>query len=373
MSTDIKNIFDHFEASGEFVDSSPIVSGHINATYLVKTDSDASYVLQRINHIVFERPEDVIANKITVSTHLRNKLKDSPESGSGSYVLNFLKSRSGEYLYRDEEGNFWNLMDYIENSRVYLKTPNRGIAFEAGLAFGRFLALTENLDPADVIETLPRFHSMSLRFEQFDEALHSASEQRKEEAAREIETAQGLRDEMLQLEESIDAGEIPVRVTHNDTKISNALFSNDGKALCVIDLDTVMSGVVHFDFGDAVRTICSSADEDEPDETKIDFSLEYFEAFVEGFVGESGIRLSETEIDGLPMSAKFMTFIVGLRFLTDFLNDDIYFDTKHDQHNLDRARSQFRRVELIGENLENMKEIVVKESMNTRKRLEFRA
>lgn len=358
MDREIKEVFQQFEAAGEYTGSTPIDSGHINATYLISTDLGASYVLQKINHAVFKRPADVVSNKITVSKHLQRKLDENPGSAITKRVLNFCRSREGDYLYQDAGGNYWNLMDFIENSRVYLKTPDRGIALEAGRAFGSFLALTEDLDPAAIKETLPRFHSMSLRFEQFDEAVAKAPDDRLQRAQQIIECANRLRPEMHVLEASVAEGRIPLRVTHNDTKISNALFSEDGIALCVIDLDTVMRGVVHYDFGDAVRTICSSADEDEPDESKIDFSLEYFEAFVRGFIGDSGINLNEAEIEGLPISAKAMTFIVGLRFLTDYLNNDIYFDTRYDDHNLVRARSQFRRVELIEENLDAMKEIV---------------
>jgi hypothetical protein len=249
-------------------------------------------------------------------------------------------------------------MIYIDDSRVFLKTPDKKTAYEAGKAFGRFLALTSDLDPSRVRETLPRFHSMSLRFEQFDASLKSADEQRRSGASDLIAYAGSVRSEMHSLEKLTAEGEIPFRVTHNDTKLSNALFSGDGEALCVIDLDTVMKGIVHYDFGDAVRTICSGEDEDEPDLSNIHFDMGYFESFTRGFVGESGLELSAKESEGLALSAKVMTFIIGLRFLTDYLNNDIYFDTKFDNHNLIRARNQFRLASLIEENLEEMNNIV---------------
>ncbi|NNE67840.1 MAG: aminoglycoside phosphotransferase family protein [Pyrinomonadaceae bacterium] len=363
MNTNIRKVFEAFASEGTMSGYSAIDSGHINATYLIETEKGPSFVLQRINHRVFTNPEDVVANKIKVSKHLFEKLRDRPDFGKETHVLNFLKTTSGGYIHRDEDGSYWNLMEYIENSRVYLKTPDRGIALEAGRAFGSFLALTVDLDPSKVIETLPGFHSMKLRFEQFDEALLNASSERKQSASAQISIANELRQEMTSLENLVGEGKIPTRVTHNDTKISNALFSEEGQALCVIDLDTVMEGVVHYDFGDAVRTICSSADEDEPDPAKIDFSLDYFAAFVDGFLGRSGLSLSKLEIEGLPKSAKMMTFIVGLRFLTDFLNNDIYFDTQYEEQNLARAKSQFRRVELIEENLGEMTNIVMNVSV----------
>ncbi len=201
---------------------------------------------------------------------------------------------------------------------------------------------------------------MSFRYEQFDGSLKTADPARLEAAAEYIEIAQRVRAQMHRLEKWIGDDLIPFRVTHNDTKISNAFFSSAGKALCVIDLDTVMRGVVHYDFGDAVRTICSGADEDEPEESNIRFNAEYFEAFVEGFIGASRINLTETEASGLAIAAKIMTFIIGLRFLTDFLNNDVYFETKYDTHNLVRARNQFRLAGLIGERLDWMNETVMR-------------
>lgn len=360
MEFDIKAIFDQFAVEGTLAEHSPIVSGHINDTFLIKTDKGQSYVLQRINHLVFADPAAVMENKILVSQHIESKLARLPDVEKQRRMLTFCETRSGEFIYRDQAGNFWNLSLYIEDSIVHMKTPEKSIAFEAGKAFGEFLAQTADLDPGRLHETLKDFHSMRLRYRQFDEACGKASDERVSNAKDLIDTANTLRDEMQQLERWISEGKIPFRVTHNDTKISNALFSTNGEALCVIDLDTVMRGVVHYDFGDAVRTICGSADEDEPDISKVGFSLEYFESFAAGFLGASGIRLSKAEVDGLALSGKIMSFIVGLRFLTDYLNNDVYFDTKYETHNLVRARNQFRLAALIDEHLETMQQIVVR-------------
>lgn len=358
MKYDIENIFGNFEVDEPVVESAPIVSGHINDTFLVKTEG-GSYVLQRINTSVFTNPDQVVANKVLVVNHLRSDGASLQEPGRR--VLTFRETRAGGYLHTDTGGNAWNLMNYIEDSLVYLKSPNSKIAFEAGKAFGSFLAMTKDLDASRLHETLPRFHSMSFRYSQFDEALGSASNDRLVEASDLIGTAHELRSEMHILEEWAAEGKIPLRVTHNDTKISNALFSKDGKAICVIDLDTVMPGIVHYDFGDAVRTICGSADEDEQDISKVEFNFDYFKSFVEGFLGKSGLKLSDAEAEGLALSGKVMSFIVGLRFLTDYLNNDIYFDTKYETHNLVRARNQFRLAGLIGDNLEALNEIVHRE------------
>lgn len=358
MEYRIRSVFGQFEVEGAPINTVPIKSGHINETYLIRTDAGGSYILQRINHTVFRDPEAVIENKIRVAAHIAEKRRHLPEPEFRRRVLRFHPTREGGHLHRDADGNFWNLLDYIENSSVYLRNPNAKVACEAGKALGGFLRDTEDLDPASLNVTIPRFHSMSLRYSQFDEALAAASDERKELAADFIDTAQELRSEMRSLEKSVEEGRIPFRVTHNDTKISNVLFSENDEALCVIDLDTVMPGVVHFDFGDAVRTICNKGDEDERDISRVGFDLSYFESFVTGFLGESGIRLSAEEIEGLAFSSRVMTFIVGLRMLTDFLNNDIYFDTAYETHNLVRARSQFRLAHLIGERLDEMEAII---------------
>ena len=353
MSDAVGSIYEKFVTSGSPVETTPIKSGHINDTFLIKTDREESFVLQRINSHVFTHPEAVVKNKVLIADHIRSKPDVNPENS-----IRFVRTKEGEFFVKDETGDAWNLMDYIRDSHVFLKAPNSNIAFEAGRIFGDFLAKTADIDPSLVSETLPRFHSMSLRYEQFRKALEKGNSERLETASEFVNQALSLESEMKILEDLIEGGEIPIRVTHNDTKISNALFSNDDHALCVIDLDTVMPGIVHFDFGDSVRSICSGADEDEKNLDAIRFNSEHFEAFVKGFMQTAGAVLTEKEVEGLALSCKIMTFIVGLRFLTDYLNEDIYFDTAYPEHNLIRARNQFRLVELMGENLAEMDRLV---------------
>ncbi|MCO6512326.1 MAG: aminoglycoside phosphotransferase family protein [Aridibacter famidurans] len=358
MELHIKRVFEAFAAEGAPVQADPIKTGHINQTFVVRTDAGGSYVLQQINGRVFPDPEAVIDNKVKVASHIAAKRAGLPEQEFRRRALRFFETRSGGFLHKDPEGGFWNLLNYIEDSRVYLRTPNSKVAREAGRAIATFLKDTEDLDPSALNVTIPRFHSMSLRYSQFDEAVASGSDERKSEAEDLIGRAFELRSEMLSLERRVSEGLIPLRVTHNDTKISNVLFSEDDEALCMIDLDTVMPGVVHYDFGDAVRTICNKGDEDEQDVANVGFDLEYFEAFVKGFFRDSGLDLRSGEAEGLAFSSRVMTFIVGLRMLTDYLNNDIYFDTAYETHNLVRARSQFRLADLIGERLGEMEEIV---------------
>ena len=193
---------------------------------------------------------------------------------------------------------------------------------------------------------------MSFRFSQFEDSLKIASNERLFQAKKYIDLVWSLKDEMHIIQNLKESGEIKVRVTHNDTKISNVLFDTNNKGLCVIDTDTIMPGVVHYDFGDAIRTICNSAAEDEQDLDKVNFNLDYYKAYTKGFLEEVKNALSPIEIKYLPLGAKTMIFIMAIRFLTDFLNGDVYYKTKYPEHNLDRAKNQFKLIESMSEKMD---------------------
>ena len=354
----IEDIFKKFAAESEFVNAVELDSGHINDTFVIETTAKPFYVLQRINHFVFGDVPSLVENKIAVSRHLRKKLKGLSEDVLRERVLTFVRTETDENFYKDDQGNYWNLSLYVDNCVNYEKVPNAKIAFEAGKIFGEFLYLTNDFEIEQITETIPDFHKMSLRFRQFDESLANAKPERIGQASELIEFVHLSRNEMLALEKLVNEDKIPFRLTHNDTKISNVLFSRKGEALCVIDTDTVMKGIVHYDFGDAVRTICNNGSEDEKDLSKVTFNLDYFEAFTKGFLESFGEGISDIEVEYLAFSAKVMTFIVGIRMLTDFLNNDVYFKPRYELHNLVRAKSQMKLVEEIGKNYEHMKEIV---------------
>ncbi len=355
---DLQKIFNQFDVADEFINASELGSGHINDTFLIQTESNYDYVLQRINHLVFPDVPSLVENKVLISRHLGKKFNYLSDDEIQKRVLTFIQTKSGANFLRDKEGNYWNLTVNIQGCKTYERVSSSKVAYEAGKLFGEFLHLTSDFDSSRLAEIIPNFHKMSFRFEQFDAALANASELRREKATELIDFANKRREEVQILEELIDDGKISLRATHNDTKISNALFSPEDEALCVIDTDTVMPGIVHFDFGDAVRTICNTGDEDESDLSKVRFNLEYFEEFTKGFIGELGGELSDVEAKHLAFSAKVMTFIVGLRMLTDFLQNDIYFRTSHEFQNLDRAKSQFKLVSEIEINLDEMETIV---------------
>lgn len=365
MQFDIQHIFSQFDIESEFVNATEIVSGHINDTFRIETTQKPHYILQRINHNVFQDVPRLMNNKVSISKHLTNKLGHVSENERYRRVLTFAQAKSGEDFYVDENGNYWNLMFYVDDCVNYLAVTEPNLALEAGRIFGEFLSLTRDFDSSTLFEVIPNFHTMSFRFEQFDEALENTEEAKLIAAKESIEFVNALRGEMLKLEKLVNKGEIPLRVTHNDTKISNVLFSQTGEALCVIDTDTVMEGIVHFDFGDAIRIICNTADEDEKDLSKVEFNLPYYEAFTKGFMAAMRNEISETEVEHLAFSAKMMTFIIGLRFLTDFLDGDTYFKTTYEMHNLVRAKSQFKLAKSIEQNMEQMNAIVFREYSET--------
>ncbi len=362
---DLEKIFNQFRAEGEFVVARELGVGHINDTFLVKSTGRTDFVLQRINHVVFPNVPELVENKVLISRHLREKLAHLDADELEKRVLTFVRTNSGGDYYLDDDGNYWNLTVYINGSVIYARVTSNKVAFEAGKLFGEFLFLTRDFDSSKLKEVIPDFHKMSSRLGQFDRALSAAAPERIRLALESIEFADQSREEMLRLERLIDQGLIPIRATHNDTKISNAVFSENDQALCVIDTDTVMPGAIHFDFGDAVRTICSTADEDEPDLAKVLFDLGFFESFASGFIGSLGDGISDLEAEYLAFSAKMMTFIVGLRMLTDFLENDTYFKTSRENHNLDRARNQFRLAQEMEKNMDEMVEIIRSERAKT--------
>ncbi|MBN1649737.1 MAG: aminoglycoside phosphotransferase family protein [Bacteroidales bacterium] len=350
----LKTIFDQFKHKSSFQEAVPIDSGHINSTYLVYTSDSSSpdYILQKINAAVFKNIPALIENKILVTTFLRLKAEEQES------IIQLIPSISGKYYYVDSQNDYWNLMVFIPDSGVYLMAKSPKIAEEAGKLFGRFFYLLNDFDADKLSVTIPHFHNLNHRLSQFEDALTQANRERLVLAKDAIEFIITYKDEMLLLQELKSSGKLPLRATHNDTKLSNALFDTKGNGLSVIDLDTLMPGLVHYDFGDSVRTICSSAEEDEADLTQVSFLPENFKAFASGFLGASKSILNETEISHLVLGAKYMVFIMGLRFLTDYLNNDIYYKTNYADHNLVRTKNQFALLKNMKKHEAEMQEII---------------
>ncbi|MEI6865171.1 aminoglycoside phosphotransferase family protein [Flavicella sp.] len=352
MENQLKFIFSQFNQDTQFESYSELASGHINDTYLIKTTKKPFFVLQRINHGVFKDIPGLISNKVNVSNHLIKKLSHLPKEELNRSVLRFVKTKEGNSYYQEKEGNYWNMMVFIDNSVTYEEVKDEEVAYEGGKLFGDFLNMTSDFPAETLTEVIPKFHDMSFRFSQFEEALKTASKERKTQAKEYINCVAALKDEMHILQNLKESGKIKIRVTHNDTKISNALFDTNKKGLCVIDTDTIMPGIVHYDFGDAIRTICNTAAEDERNLDLVNFNMNYYKAYEKGFLEEVESALTPIEIKYLPLAAKTMIFIMALRFLTDFLNNDIYYKIAYPEHNFDRAKNQFKLIESFAKQIE---------------------
>ncbi|NJN42798.1 MAG: aminoglycoside phosphotransferase family protein [Flammeovirgaceae bacterium] len=320
----------------------PIDSGHINKTF--KLIGDRSYVIQRINKSVFTNP-DLIANNLRVASDHVNK------NYPGYLFLSTLTTSDGKEMAYDEDEFPWRLFPYIPNTITIDAVADEQQAFRAAQAFGRLSKNLSGVDTTLFSETIPRFHDLGLRYEQFESAFINASQERKNSSHELIENAKTFAFIKTKYEELIQSGKLTLRITHNDTKINNVLFDADsGKAICVIDLDTLMPGYFIYDLGDMVRTFVSPVGEEGKIEN-VSFRKNIYDALLAGYLGEMNELLTEDERASIPFAGQMMTFMIGLRFLTDHLNGDIYFHVKKPGQNLIRAANQFRLLELLAENV----------------------
>jgi len=357
---DIPAILKQFKIEGHFESASPIGSGHINDSWLVSTAPAEApdYVLQRINHAIFRNVPELTNNILRVTRHLRQRLLCRDESLSWFRVIQLIETRSGNYFFHDPEGNYWRLYDHVSDTTSYDVVENPAMAREAGKAFGLFQYLSSDIEAASIFEILPDFHHIAVRLQAFRDTVHRDPARRVAATQPEIAFAESRADAMHAILRLGENGEIPLRVTHNDTKFNNVLFNRDRQAIAVVDLDTVMPGYLLCDFGDAIRTGANTGEEDEADLSKVNIDLALFEAYAQGYLGVVGKSLWPAETAHLAFSAKYMTYLIGLRFLTDHLNGDHYFKTRFPGHNLQRARAQFKLLESMEEHFGEMKEII---------------
>jgi hypothetical protein len=286
-------------------------------------------------------------------------LKAAGEADIDRKVMKYLSATDGKSYIQDDSGNFWTLFLFIRDSHGVEEVTKPDQAFSAGQAFGRFQLLLSDLEGGRLIETIPGFHNGNYRFRQFSDAIQSNPAGRLNEMKPVIDQLLERTAEMLRLQTWLDSGKLPLRITHNDTKINNILYDNDDNILCVIDLDTVMPGSILFDFGDAIRTLGNSAVEDEADLAKISFQHAYFEAYTRGYLSESNRFLTVPEKENLVYSCRYMVWEQAVRFLTDYLNGDVYYKIAYPGHNRIRTLSQLRYLEVLEENAEAMEQIVI--------------
>jgi hypothetical protein len=354
---DVREVARRFQIHGEFLSAEPYGSGHINDTYCARFDQGGTmvrYLLQRINHTIFKEPVRLMENIQRVTTHLGAKMTDQP--GASRRTLTLINCRAdGRPFYCDGEGNHWRAYYFIEKARSYDAVESTEQAFQAARAFGRFQQLLADLPAPRLHDTIADFHHTPRRFEALERAIAADSANRAQGAKAEIEFAlqhQALTRVLL-------AASLPERVTHNDTKLNNVLLDDvTGEGVCVIDLDTVMPGLALYDFGDIVRTTTSPTREDERDLSKVGMQFGMYEALVRGYLSSAGEFLTRAEKQHLAVAGKLITFEIGIRFLTDFLQGDTYFKVHREGHNLDRCRTQFKLVQSIEEQEERMDQLV---------------
>jgi hypothetical protein len=321
----------------------PMGRGHINDTFLVEYADGPDHVMQRLNTYVFPKPDWVMDNIRRVTEHLQSKVHGLPHAELRS--LRVVPTKSGQSLYRDDSNGCWRMYPRLQPVQSFDQLQTTQQAYFTGRSFGEFQALLADLPAPRLHETIADFHHTPKRLARLLEVASGDPTGRKQSARAELDFAQARQQRVEHLIERHLRGEIPERTTHNDTKLNNLLFDERGETpLCVVDLDTVMPGLVHYDFGDMVRTGCATAPEDEPVLEKVDFSRELFRSMTEGYLEAGRGFLRDAEVEELAFSGILMTLEVGIRFLTDYLEGDVYFKVHHPEHNLQRARSQFALV-----------------------------
>ena len=351
----MEHIYQHFQLDGLPVSCTRYGSGHINRTYLLVTSRPHLYILQGLNTTVFKNIPGLMNNLIAVTDHLR-KTTDDPRR-----ALRLVPTLDGQPYLTCENGEYWRLYEFVLDSLCLNMAETKEDLYQSGAAFGQFQNQLADFPAETLTETIPRFHDTPDRFRLFHEAIEADKAGRLKDVQAEVEAYLAYEKEADALMSLCRAGELPLRVTHNDTKLNNVMLDAATRTpLCVIDLDTVMPGLAANDFGDSIRFGASTAAEDEEDLSKVEMSLELFEAYASGFLGACGDRLTEKEIETLPWGAKLMTLECGVRFLTDHLNGDVYFHISRPGLNLIRCRTQLKLVQDMDKKWDEMNAIIRK-------------
>ena len=357
----IKGILPQFPFEGKFVSAQELTSGNINTTLRLtykKGDETVLYTLQHINPYVFREPQKVMENIMNVTEYLKNRL-ESEGIDSDRRVLQMIRTKSGDIMYKDPAGYYWRAYYYIDNATPYNSVEKPEHFYEVGRIFGEFQKLLCDFPVENLHDTIPDFHNTTKRFYAFVAAVAEDKAERADEVEEEIEFLFDRRRMMGEIVKKLKKGEIANRVTHNDTKINNVLIDDEtDKAICVIDLDTVMPGSALYDFGDAIRFGASTAAEDEEDLDKISLDMNLFKQFTAGFLSEVRGFLPDHEIRLLPLGVKVITCELAMRFLTDYIDGDLYFKVRSPEHNLIRARAQMKLLTDIEKKSDEMDKVI---------------
>lgn len=353
-----------YDFGGQLVGAVRYGSGHINDTFVVHTqpgeDPCRRFILQRISSAAFKHPDEVMANIVGVTSFLGEKIKEAGGNPARE-TMSVWATKSGENFYTDSEGGAWRVYPFVEDTICLQKAETPELFAASARAFGKFQRMLKDY-PADTLyETIPKFHDTEDRLAKLKAAVAADVMGRVKEVGPELKFVQEREADCSVALSALREGRLPLRVTHNDTKLNNILIDREsGEGICVIDLDTVMPGLAINDFGDSIRFGANHSAEDERDLTKVNFDLELFDVYAAGFLEGAGGALTETELDYLPWGAKLMTLECGIRFLTDYLEGDHYFRIHREGQNLDRCRTQFKLVSDMEAAWDDMKAVVDK-------------
>lgn len=356
----MKAILSHFVIPNEVADPQPLKIGFINDSFIVRAKhaGEKSYFLQRINHHIFQNVEGLQQNILKVTHHIRRKLEVAGEQDIDRKVLQLVPTKDGQLFYKTPEGDYWRVYVLIENTRSQEKvTP--ASAELTGEAFGRFQCQLADLPFDALCESIPNFHNMEFRLQQLDEALAADSVGRKAACADIIAQIDQRREEMCLAERLFREGKLPKRINHCDTKVNNVLFDEEGRPICIVDLDTVMPGYVFSDFGDFMRTAANTGLEDDPNLDNIHVDLEIFEAYTHGYLKEATF-LTPIEKEMLPFGCRLLSYMQTVRFFTDWINGDTYYKIQYPEHNLVRTKAQLRLVQEQEKSRKAMEDIICK-------------
>ncbi len=359
---DLKEIAGQFATSGVIDEVKLHGGGHINDSYrIVNTEpNQPDYLLQRINHYVFKDPALLMRNMALVTDHISSQLRNQGVRDLERRTLTIIPTREGNNYFRDPEGNYWRVLRFIGDHLVFDSTTDPAIAYEGARKFGEFTRMLNDLPSEKVGTIIPDFHNMQWRFTQLKESIRKDQAGRLKLVKGEIDYVESRSKMMLTIHELGEKGEIPLRITHNDTKISNVLFDADRKGLCVIDLDTIQPGYVTSDFGDGIRTLTNTGEEDDEHLDRVSMDLGLYEAFASGFLDSTRDILSDTEKNALLYAGLLFPYMQAVRFLIDYLDGDIYYKTKHKEHNLVRTRAQIKLAQDGEAKMDQLKQIIQK-------------
>lgn len=359
-----QHIIANFNIEGDILKVKPFGSGHINDTFLVRTSTGGrnEYLLQKINHFVFKDIDGLMKNMSVITSHLKQKIKDTGDTEKE--VLTLVKCNNGKSYCQDRDGNYWRMTYFLENTRSYDMVTTGRQAYQGGVAFGKFQRLLCDLDPGTLVHTIPDFLNMQKREDDFTEAIKNDVAGRAKKVKTEIDFLLNRADVMKEILKMGKAGLLPLRITHNDTKFNNILFDKDDHVQCVIDLDTVMPGYVAYDFGDAIRSIINTAAEDEKDLDAIQLHIPLFAEFTKGYLSQTIYFLTEQELNSLIKGVLLLPYMQAVRFLTDYLNGDIYYKIQFEEHNLQRTNAQIQLLRMLEAKRTELTDIIQQEWLN---------